>query len=194
MKTSDDALEWITYNEDPKLKPSWDGRYHARWDDVGKCWDIAWGLRFDADGSPVIKGTAWTPHHALNAFKVYISNTEKKISNFIERNKIQLSQHEFDALVDFDYNTGGFVPSNGICKVLLAGKKDQVSFQMCRWIWKKSNGEKLFVQGLANRRYKECFLFDKGIYAKEVPEIKRTDEDYYMSCVQKVEYWLEQEK
>lgn len=190
MKVSSEALEWITYNEDPNLKPSWDGRYHARWDDVGKCWDIAWGLRYDEDGSEVVKGTAWTHNHALKAFNVYISNTEKKITKFIECNHISLNQQQFDALVDFEYNSGGFSPSNGICKVLLAHKFDQVSFQMCRWIF----SNKKFVQGLANRRYKECYLFDKGIYAKEVPQIKREDYDYYMNLVKNVELVLESKK
>jgi len=68
---------------------------------------------------------------------------------------VQLAQHEFDALVSFDFNTGGLDRSSIPAKIR-AGRRGDVRATLARW--NKARGRVL--RGLVRRRAAEADLFD----------------------------------
>ena len=73
-----------------------------------------------------------------------------------ERVRVDLKQTQFDALVSFSFNVGGYAFRNStLLKLLNQGKYNEVPNQLRRWVY--SGGQK--VQGLANRREKEIELW-----------------------------------
>jgi len=68
--------------------------------------------------------------------------------------KVTLNQDQFDALVSFDYNTGGLAKST-LLKRLNAGAYREVPHQLLRWT--RANGKVL--RGLVRRRQSESLLF-----------------------------------
>ena len=79
----------------------------------------------------------------------------------VERVKVPLSQHQFDALVSFVFNLGaGAFAESTLLRELNAGRYDAVPPQLDRWV--KAGGKTL--QGLVRRRKAEGILFSQGKY------------------------------
>jgi lysozyme len=79
--------------------------------------------------------------------------------------KVPLHQHEFDALVSFQFNTSpGDVRTSTLMRELNQGNYAAVSPQMQRWVY--SSGRRL--AGLVKRRKAEGLLFSKGIYTRDI--------------------------
>jgi lysozyme len=75
--------------------------------------------------------------------------------------KVNLEQHEFDALVSFVFNVGaGNFNSSTLLRLLNAGNKRDVPAQFLRWT--RSKGIEL--PGLVRRRRDEADLFATGVY------------------------------
>lgn len=70
-----------------------------------------------------------------------------------------LNQSEIDALVSFDFNTGGLDRSSIPAKIK-SGRREQVSETLARWNKAKVNGELTELAGLTRRRKAEGLLFD----------------------------------
>ncbi len=77
--------------------------------------------------------------------------------------KVPLSQNEFDALVSFDFNTGGLAKST-LLKRLNTGAYSEVPWQLMRWT--KAGGKVL--AGLVRRRRSEANLWS-GVVPAIVP-------------------------
>ena len=90
-----------------------------------------------------------------------IPDYENKIEKVI---KIDLKQHEYDALVSFVYNVGSIKSDSNLSKYLNEGKKKEAMDVLLQY--NKSGGKVL--EGLKRRREKEREIFEKGIYAKEI--------------------------
>jgi lysozyme len=76
---------------------------------------------------------------------------------------VELSQNEFDALVSFDFNTGGLAKST-LLRRLNAGAYDEVPAQLMRWT--RASGKVL--AGLVRRRASEVRLW-QGLRTFIVP-------------------------
>lgn len=101
----------------------------------------------------VIEGVAWSQEQCDQA----LANDMVKFEHRVEKimaGKL-LDQNEFDALVSFDFNTGGLDRSSIPAKIK-AGRRDQVAETLDRW--NKANGQVL--NGLVRRRKAEGLLFD----------------------------------
>lgn len=71
---------------------------------------------------------------------------------------VVLRQHEFDALVSFDYNTGGLDRSSIPAKIR-SGRRHQVRETLARW----NKSKKRVLPGLVRRREAEADLFEGKI-------------------------------
>ncbi len=72
-----------------------------------------------------------------------------------------LAQNEYDALVSFDFNTGGLCNSTLRTK-LNAGEYRAVRGELARWNKVTVGGQKVVSNGLTNRRMAEADIFDRG--------------------------------
>jgi lysozyme len=95
-------------------------------------------------------------------------NDLKKYEDRVNRAvKVPLKQHEFDALVSFDYNTGKIFSATAT-KWLNEGKsKRLVGAALMWWVKGTVDGKKVTLPGLQNRRMKEYSLFVKGKYSNK---------------------------
>jgi lysozyme len=102
------------------------------------------------DGT-VYKGRVITHDEAGRLLEHDMRKFEERVNRLVT---VPLAQHEFDALVSFDFNTGALGKST-LLKRLNAGAYSEVPFQLSRWT--RANGKVL--PGLVRRRHSEALLF-----------------------------------
>ena len=128
----------------------------------GDHWTMGYGSTFKEDGTPVKQGDTTTPQKALRMTMAHIAKDEKRLQQCVTG---ELSQKEYDILIDFSYwrgaagtcrsdvvkyiNQGNYVAS---CEAYLnldsrkaAGKDCKQPGSGCRGVWVR-----------AEKRYKDC--------------------------------------
>ena len=139
MKISEDGLELIKKFEGCETT--------AYQDSVG-VWTIGFGHT-----KGVEEGQTCSIEDAESMLAEEMDEYESYINNMV---KVELQQHEFDALVAWVYNLG---PTNlgesTMLKVLNGGQFDRVPDEMNRWT--RAGGE--ILEGLVRRRQAESLMF-----------------------------------
>lgn len=101
-------------------------------------------------------GMVWTRAQAEAALMEELEKHEARVQRLVT---VELNQHQFDALVSFDFNTGGLTLDSGqpstALKLLNAGKLDEVPAALSAW--NKFNGK--VSKGLVSRRAAEVALW-----------------------------------
>lgn len=126
------------------------------------------GLRLRAYKCPAGKYTIGYGHTANVKYGdiITVEKAEellKKDVSFISRElnqviKIELNQHQFDALVSFTFNVGiGAFTTSTLLKKINSNNLKEVPTQLLRWVYV---GKKI-TKGLVNRRKAEAELFIK---------------------------------
>ena len=88
--------------------------------------------------------------------------------------KVDMKQHEFDALVSWAYNTGGPATAS-LWKLLNSGNKAAIPVNLAQWDKGTVNGKKVVLRGLTRRRKAEGLLFQGKIQeAYTVAQIAKT--------------------
>lgn len=124
----------------------------AYWDPNGKVWTIGWGHT----GPEVHAGLVWTQEQADKALEADRATALRCVNHLVT---VELTQPEFDALVDFTFNLGcGRLESSTALKLLNAGDYHGAAAQLN--LWDKSGGKVL--AGLLRRRQAETELFESG--------------------------------
>lgn len=121
-------------------------------DSVG-VWTVGIGHTAAADGGvdPAKDKREFTIPEVFALFEKDIAKYEKRVNDAV---KVPLQQHEFDALVSFDYNTGGIYKAK-LTKLLNAGDRKGATAGFMGW---------LKPPEIKGRRTKEMNLFSSGVY------------------------------
>lgn len=136
----------------------------AYWDATGKCWTIGYGhTGLQHKDGTVFKGRVVTEIEALVLLDHDMDVFEARVRKYITQ---PLTQAQFDALVSFDFNTGGLTLGNGKLSTLarkinegdMTGALDEFPK------WNKSGGKVL--RGLIRRRAAEREMFLGGDWTK----------------------------
>lgn len=145
MKTSPIGLSLIKESEGLRLKP-----YLC----PAGVPTIGYGNTFYEDGTKVtMKDKAITPERAHTLLLLIAAKFEKEVNAMV---KVELTQGQFDALVDFAFNLGsGNLKSSTLLKKLNAGDYAGAANEFSKWV--NSGGKPL--PGLVTRRAKEKALF-----------------------------------
>lgn len=72
-------------------------------------WTVGFGSTFRDDGSPVQPGDTITPAQAIKRSQAHIANSETKMKRCVTGD---MSQPEYDILVDFSYQYGEYATCN----------------------------------------------------------------------------------
>ena len=160
MKISDSGLAFIQSCESLAKNSIQNGVFLPYWDKFGKCWTIARGIVYLANGQKVNQNTRLTRAQANAEFRSLLAKFEKCVNDLCTRDKVELKQCEFDSLVDFAYNAGQRALRNSVLWQKIVKHDPSASEQFMRWVY--AGGQK--VNGLVNRRTKEKHLFDTGEY------------------------------
>lgn len=115
--------------------------------DGGGVWTIGWGHT----GPEVVEGLEWSQKQADAALDADCAEAEEIVGNSIS---VPLTQPQFDALVSFEYNTGG-LPGSTLRRYLNTGDYLGAAREFPRWNF--DNGQQ--VRGLTRRRLAEQALF-----------------------------------
>ena len=99
------------------------------------------------------------------AIKLFAEDLEKYEKRVRDAVKVSLSQHEFDALVSFDFNTGGIFKAN-LTKKLNAGDRAGAARGFMGW---------LRPEAIRGRRTAEMRLFQSGDYPNHSTPIYGTN-------------------
>ncbi|MCU0831801.1 MAG: lysozyme [Rhizobiaceae bacterium] len=127
----------------------------SRYKDVAGVWTIGIGHTAAAGGldPSVFKGTL-TLEQALDLFLDDLAQYEQRVTQAFT---LPLAQHEFDAAVSFDFNTGGIDRATWV-ETFNAGDRQTAITQIMNW--KKP-------PQIIPRRQKEQALFATGRYASD---------------------------
>lgn len=147
-------------NTGQALIKSFEGlRLNAYRDSAG-IWTIGYGSTRYHDGRAVKPGDKLANQVQADAlFKNTLGYYEKAVNDF---SKVVLSQHQFDALVSFAYNTGVYaLQKSTLLKKLNLGDYAGAADQFLVWnkITQPGTGQKIPLEALTKRRAKERQLF-----------------------------------
>lgn len=136
-----------------KLIEDFEGLFlHAYQDSVG-VWTIGYG-HTSAAGPPVVRqGMVITQAQADAFLSADLASVENNVSLHV---KTPINQNQFDALVSFDFNTGGLDRSN-VLRAINSGRFNEVPADL--EMWDHAGGRVLL--GLLRRRKAEGALFMK---------------------------------
>ena len=121
-------------------------------------WTIGYGNTFYKDGSPVKEGDLIKECEAEELLRVIVSKFEFSVNKYV---KVELNQHQFDALVSFAYNVGSHnFKRSTLLKVINNDPNDfdEIEKQFMRWVRHKGK----VVRGLINRRKSEVEQYKKA--------------------------------
>lgn len=143
------------------------GMFRAYVDPVGVL-TIGWGHTND-HLPKFTSSTVWTQAQCDAALAGDMKTFEDHVNRLA---KVDLAQHEFDALVSWAFNTGGPATAS-LWDALNAGNKAAIPGKLAQWDKGTVNGVKVALAGLTRRRKAEGLLFQgKFKQAFEVAQIK----------------------
>jgi lysozyme len=154
MRTSRAGIDHITHFESsgkPKLK--------AYLCPAG-IWTIGHGHTSAAGPPEVHQGMTITEAEALEIFRRDLRAFEAVVEKHVTA---ELTQGQFDALVDLVFNIGeeNFRTST-LLRVLNQGQYDKVPAELMKWVKGRQNGQLVTMDGLVRRRRAACVLW-RGI-------------------------------
>ena len=154
MKISENGLAIVKAFESC-LRPAGNGKFKAYVDPVGVL-TIGYG-HTNHHEPKFTASTVWTQLQCDVALAGDMATFEEYVSRLV---KVDLEQHEFDALVSWAFNTGGPKTAT-LWKRLNAGDKASIPNELAKW--NKGGGREL--PGLTRRRKAEGELFAGKIEA-----------------------------
>jgi lysozyme len=126
-------------------------------DDGNGVWTIGYGhTGLQHEDGTVYRGRKITAAEAERLLTYDMNQFENRVLSLV---KVPLKQHEFDALVSFDFNTGGLTLERGrpstLLRYLNTGNKAAAMEQLM--LWDNDNGKE--QPGLVRRRHAEREMF-----------------------------------
>jgi lysozyme len=159
MQVSDNGTQFTAQFEGLATQGS-DGMIYPYLDPVGLP-TIGYGSRYDLNGNLVTMNTApISKDAALSLLNNVLNQVGNTVTNMV---KVPLTQNQFDALVDFTYNSGaGNFASSTLLKLLNTGDYAGASAQFIRWnrATDRATGQLIVLPGLTRRRSAETDLFN----------------------------------
>jgi len=113
-----------------------------------------WTIGYGHTGTDVKEGLTIIDDQADALLRADVAHAERNVNSQV-MGVGRLSQNQFDALVDFEFNTGGLSGST-LLKKLNAGDDEGAAKEFLRW---DHAGGKV-VKGLTKRRQAEADLFN----------------------------------
>ena len=154
-------------NEGLALVRHFESLFLTAYKDGGGVWTIGWGhTGLQHQDGTVYPGRKITKPEAVQLLAYDMNQFESRVIALVT---VPLTQWEFDALVSFDFNTGGLTLRKGAPSTLLrklnAGDREGAAAEFLKW--NKDNGK--VVKGLTRRRNAERAMFLKQDWRQFAP-------------------------
>lgn len=119
---------------------------------------IGYGSTYDADGNAITMNTP--PMTVEQCQQLLYDTLQTYVDSVNSLVNVQLTQHQFDALVDFCYNAGAAnLGSSTLLKMVNASNFMGAANQFPLWNKAHANGKLVVLPGLTRRRAAEQALF-----------------------------------
>ena len=135
----------------------WEGLETEAYRDIAGVWTIGYGHTEGFQSGRFNQATVIDAGEADALLREDLRAREEAVRRLV---KVPLNQNEFDALVSFEFNTGGLERSTALRR-LNAGKRLAAAEALTWWNKATIGGRKTTVPGLARRRAAEAVLFLK---------------------------------
>lgn len=142
MKISLAGIELIKYYESLKLTSYYDS---------ANVLTIGWGHT----GTDVTENMVILLEEAESLLRLDLVDAENDVNRLVTRTLIQ---SQFDALVSFQFNTGGLTKST-LLKRVNANRDLDVDDEFVKWVYATVNGKKVKLNGLVTRRAEEARMW-----------------------------------
>ena len=120
--------------------------------DIKSIWTIGYGHT----GPEVVEGLVWTQNQADSQLVMDLCRAEKMVNTYVT---VELTQGQFDALVDFAFNLGCAAEKGStLLKLVNEGDMDAAANEFEKW--DHASGQ--VVAGLLRRRLAEKEEFNNG--------------------------------
>ena len=114
----------------------------------GDPWTIGWG----STGKGIVRGTVWTQTECDARLDRDLVRFAREVAHAL--GDAPTSQHQFDALVSFHYNTGAIAKAT-LIRLHKAGRFGEATLEFGKWI--NAGGQRM--NGLVRRRRAEADLY-----------------------------------
>jgi len=152
MKLSTDGLTFIQNMESWRSKP---------YQDEGGKWTVGYGHLVPANLLPNYMRRALTKDEGRQLLASDVDIAETLVAKLLPEHT--LDQAQYDAVVSFVFNVGGYAFSQSAMRRLLqSGHLSDAAKQFDRWVFVK----KVKSTGLVKRRRAERLLFETGQYTR----------------------------
>ena len=159
MTSSDKMIKLIEEMEGFVAIPYWD---------YGQ-WTVGFGTRCPDEHLERYQKEGIPYEEAHELMREHVAIFEGYVNTFVERNGLQLSQHQFDALVSLVYNLGPAVlydyESDLMHAILNGAGGNEFMFAIGQWC--VAGGD--FMLGLLRRRMIEAHMYLYGTYSSTLP-------------------------
>jgi lysozyme len=136
-----------------QLTESFESCRLTAYQDIKGIWTIGWGHT----GPEVVEGLVWTQNQADSQLVIDLQRAENMVNNNVT---VDLTQGQFDALVDFAFNLGCNA-EKGSTLLKLVNENDMADATNEFEKWDHSSG--VVVAGLLRRRLAEKQEFINGV-------------------------------
>ena len=133
---------------------------HAYWD--YSQWSIGYGSRCPAGMEDYYQKNPITREYAEELLRGELDYFEGQVNGFIQKHGLQVTQHQYDALVSFSYNTGaGWTngTKGNFNSAVIAGDKG-TRFIYGMMLWSYAGSEHILI----GRRIAETNVYVNGVY------------------------------
>ncbi len=141
-----------------RVKPYWD---------VSQ-WSVGYGTRCPEDKRALWTEVGITEREAEGLLFTYVNKFGAALDSFIKKYKLNLNQHQYDALMLFTYNVGsGWMNQSGLMRsaVINGAKGNDFIYPFVLWC----KADRVFSNGLIERRLAEANLYLNGVYGRRPP-------------------------
>ena len=160
-RMSAEAIELLKSYEGFRTRPYWDVSQYS----VGygtRCPDNVYQY------ASTHSDYAITKEEATYLLLVHVNSKGAELNKFIEKYKLNLNQYQYDALMLFTYNVGtGWMRQTGLLQSAVINGAVGNDFIYPFVLWCKA--DRVFSNGLIERRLAEANLYLNGVYGRKPP-------------------------
>lgn len=161
MKTSDDLIKILKQEEGFVRYPVWD--YSQ--------WTVGYGTRCPSDMLDYYRANGIQESEAELLLRNHLTNTERMINQrIVDRNQLEITQGQFDAMVSFSYNMGASwtndTESNIYKQIVEGAVGNDLINAFTRWC----NAGGSVQHYLVRRRLCEANMYLNGQYSRNAPD------------------------
>lgn len=157
-RMSEEGIALLKQMEGFRSKPYWDTSQYS----------VGYGTKCPDDKLALWLEVGITEREAEGLLFTHINSKGAALDKFIAKYNLNLNQYQYDALMLFTYNVGsGWMNQDGLLRRAVISGATGNDFIYAFVLWSKT--DRVFTNGLIERRLAEANLYLNGVYGRRPP-------------------------